>query len=402
MDLPQRNKLKYIALGGACAAVVVSLAVLRRRAATKKAISEETECSSKEQTKKALERPSPASRAPPKRQYGPPPAKARAAPTRPAAKSASSVVAVPFENFEDLGTWATGLKKRDSAELPRLLASTEKLLREQPEHKASLSCLKALVQMVGGNQEADRVSAVAVQAGAHQPELALEVLNALFKDRRQRGGFVADPAVVDFALDTLRNSIKGGVQRGTYQRACRLVDWLSLDSENRAELASRGGFETLLQVMETFHEDPGVLLEGCGTLHSIAAEPSLDAERAVQVAIGVLQNFAENPELQWRGLAALHGLPLPSTELRLPVAKLACEAAKRHPRCDTVTTVVEWSAKLLHKLAKDRTSDVRAWLRHPDQKPWLEAFKAAPLHCRGKVNREAEHWVNELCRVGAV
>jgi hypothetical protein len=130
-----------------------------------------------------------------------------------------------------------------------ILGWTERLLEEQPTHQALPNCLAALVQLVAGHREADRVSALAVKAGSSEPERALEVLNALFKDRKQRGGYVASSEVVDLALGVLRSSIQGTAERGAYQRACRLLDWLVLEPQNREMLASRGGLALLLQVM---------------------------------------------------------------------------------------------------------------------------------------------------------
>lgn len=403
MDSAHRHKWQYAALGGACA-LAVSLAYLHRRNSARKRGNPERQSLSKASETGVRVQASAPAHVPaslPARQSSAAAGKAKAAAGKAKAKAAATHRSedVTAKSLEDLEAWAAGLKKRDSQELPTLLVSMEKLLQEQPQHKALPSCLKALAQMVGGHQEGDRVSAVAVKAGANHPEKAFEVLNALFKDRRQRGGYVADSEVVAFALETLRKSIKGEVERGTYQRACRLVDWLSLDPENRASLAAQGGFETLLEVMQRFHDDPGVMLEGCGTLQSLAVEPFLDAEKAASVAISCLQTFPENPELQWRALAALHALALPATEAKLPIAKLAALAVTKHPRCDTTTTVVEWAAKLLHKFAKERDSQVRTWLKEPAQKPWLEELREAPLAARGKVNIEAEFWVKELCRL---
>lgn len=390
MDSLRQQKLQYLALGGACAAAAASLAYCRCCDEARKTEQRNAQASQGSSKAPAPQRPVTA----PKAALAKRPSQSPITP-----KAAQSRSCSP-KSFHELKDWAAGLKKRDSAELPVLLVSVEKLLQEEPDHEALQTCLKALCQMVAGHQEGERVSAIAVKAGARYPEQALEVLNALFKDRRQRGGFVADPEVVDFTLEILRSSLKGGVERGTYQRATRLLDWLVNDAENRTLIESRGGFETLLHVMEKFDDFPGVLLEGCGCLQHLAAEPSLDVDRAVAIAVSCLEKFSQNPELQWRAMAVLQMLPLPDTELRLHVAKLACAAAKSFPRCDTPTTVVEWTAKLLHKLAKDRNSDVLTWLKDPAQKPWLEWFKEVPhASARGKVNQDAEHWSRELCRL---
>jgi len=390
MEEQRRRKLQYIALGGTCAAVVVSLAIIRRRAA-KRADGFNEAQQKRELHKEVL---APATNEPP------PMAVAAVSKSR-IAKTENGKAAVPVpKSFDELDSWAASLKKNHVSELPTLLVSTERLLQEQPDHKAMPQCLKALTQLVGGHQEPDRVSALAVRAGEHLPEKAFDVLNALFKDRRQKCGHVADTTVVEFALATLRRSMEGGVERAIYQRACRLIDWLSLDAENRACLKSLGGFETLLQMMRRFHDDPGVLLEGCGALQSLAEEPSLDVAEAAEVAVSCLRTFPSNPELSWRALAVLHGLPLPAESPRLPMAELAATAATKHPRCDVPTTVVEWAAKLLHKLATERDSEVLNWLRDPVRRPFLQALQAAPhAAVRGSINKEAEQWALAVCRL---
>lgn len=270
---------------------------------------------------------------------------------------------------------------------------TERLLEEQPTHQALPNCLAALVQLVAGHREADRVSALAVKAGSSEPERALEVLNALFKDRKQRGGYVASSEVVDLALGVLRSSIQGTAERGAYQRACRLLDWLVLEPQNREMLASRGGLALLLQVMEKFQDDLGVLLEGCACLRSVASESSLDHGRATAVLISCLQKFIENGQLQWRALAALQAFPVPPKASAILIAKLACAAASQHPRFDSV---VEWIAKLHHRLASVSDSGVSAWLREPTRGPWVKKFEDMPRHIR-QPNNEAEVWASRLC-----
>lgn len=279
-------------------------------------------------------------------------------------------------------------------DLPILLEWTERLLLEQPTHQALPACLTALAQLVGSHREADRVSAVAVKAGAREPELALEVLNVLFKDRNKRGGYVADSGVVELALGVLQKSIGGAGTRGVYQRACRLLDFLALEPQNRAVLSSRGGLDVLLQVMMKFENDPGVSLEGCACLLSVAKEPRLDSQRAIAVSTACLQNFGENGQLQWRALAALHALPPPSKDLAIPIAELACAAVSKHPRFDSV---VEWTAKVLHRLASDKNTGVKDWLVGADRLPWLERFRDAPYSLRQPNNGQADIWVSKLC-----
>lgn len=384
MEEQQRRRLQYVALGGACAAVVVSLAMFRRRAAKQ----EDGDSKLQKEVRTSVNISSP------------PTAVAAVSKSTISTKNSSKAAAPVPKSFDELDSWAASLKKKQVSELPTLLVSTERLLQEQPNHKAMPQCLKALAQLVGGHQEPDRVSALAVRAGEHFPEKAFDVLNALFKDRRQKCGHVADTAVVEFALSTLRKSLEGGVERGTYQRACRLIDWLSLDPENRECLASLGGFETLLQLMRRFHDDPGVLLEGCGTLQHLAEEPFLDVAEAAEVAVSSLRSFPANPELSWRALAVLHGLPLAAESPRLPMAELAVTAATMHPRCDVPTTVIEWAAKLLHKLATERDSEVLTWLRDPVRRPFVQTLKEAPhAAVRGSVNKEAERWALAVCRL---
>eukprot|EP00419_Tripos_fusus_P011587 CAMPEP_0172665672 /NCGR_PEP_ID=MMETSP1074-20121228/7388_1 /TAXON_ID=2916 /ORGANISM="Ceratium fusus, Strain PA161109" /LENGTH=395 /DNA_ID=CAMNT_0013482013 /DNA_START=88 /DNA_END=1275 /DNA_ORIENTATION=+ len=392
MEEQRRRRLQYAALGGTCAAVLVSLAVIRRRAAKRndgdRKLQNEALTTPTAKVLTAVTKESQ-------------PMAVVAAPKSIVLKTQSSKASVPVpKSFDELDSWAASLKKKQVSELPTLLASTERLLKEQPDHKAMPQCLKTLAQLVGGHQELDRVSALAVRAGERFPEKAFDVLNALFKDRRQKCGHVADTAVVEFAVTTLRRSMEGGVERGIYQRACRLIDWLSLDPENRACLASLGGLDTLLQLMRRFHDDPGVLLEGCGSLQSLAEEPSLDVAEAAGVAVSCLRTFPENPELSWRALAVLHGLPLPAESPRLPMAELAVSAATKHPRCDVPTTVIEWAAKLLHKLATERDSEVLTWLRDPVHRPFLQSLQAAPhASVRGSINKEAERWALAVCRI---
>jgi len=281
--------------------------------------------------------------------------------------------------------------------LPVLLEWTEKLLREKAEHEALPACLKALANLVGGHLEADRVSAIAIQVGAQHPELALEVLNVLFKvskDRKPKGGFVADAGVVDLCLGVLKSSSQG--DRGVTQRACRLLDFIVLEQQNRPLVSSRGGLDILLQVMDKFEHDVGIVLEGCSCLRSVASEKGLDAKRATRVLMSCLRKFIENGQLQWRALAALHALPSIPHESAMPIAELACSAQSQHIRFDSV---VEFTAKLLHRLATDRNSGVKAWLCSADRQEWLKQFKEAPYNLRQPNNGQADIWASKLCTV---
>jgi len=384
MESLQNPTWKYIGLGSACVVAAASLAYLRQRSKDDCGYNESVVKEANGMAGEKLARnsahankSSPCTSSPVEQRSQKP--------------SAKPNIGVRWENVE---AWAAGLKKKNTADLPLLVEWTERILKEQPDHKALPLCLKALALIVGGHREVDRVSAICIQASTHCPEQALEVLNAVFKDGRQREGFMADLAVVDFALDVLKKSLVGEASRSSYQRACRLLDWLALEPANRPTIASRSGCQTLLEVMEKFHDDPGVLLEGCACLQHLAEEKSLDSERACSVILASSEKCRENGELQWRALAAMHALPVPRKEVRVSMVKVSCAAATQHPCFDAV---IEWTAKLLYKLAVS-DSAVLDEMRY--RKEWLEQFRTAPLHLR-KVNKQAEHWVSELCKLCA-
>lgn len=308
-------------------------------------------------------------------------------------------VAVTRENVE---AWAAGLKKHDAEQLLPVLDWAERLVTEKESDGALGACLVALAGLVEGHREAPRASALALAAAAREPLRSLEVVNSLFKDRRRRG-YVADAAVLDFALQMLQTGVAGGSERGVYQRACRLLHFLAVEQENAAGLRARGVLDIVVRAMEALKEDPGVLLEACGCLRCLAegdgevatvVAASLDVARATRAVLLCLM-FKENGELQWRALAALHTFPLPPRALHIQVAEAACAAVAQHPKFDAV---VEWAARLLHRLASSKDSEVRAWLRAPARAESLKCFRDAPKR-GGKSSKEAEQAVAALSRL---
>eukprot|EP00928_Gymnodinium_smaydae_P014469 TRINITY_DN15304_c0_g1_i1.p1 TRINITY_DN15304_c0_g1~~TRINITY_DN15304_c0_g1_i1.p1 ORF type:complete len:381 (+),score=55.86 TRINITY_DN15304_c0_g1_i1:45-1187(+) len=374
----QRPHWHAYVLGGTCVGVAATLFLLRRRAARKN-------CSALDTAKISV-----ASQSSKEKQQV---TSSAARNTEVAGDKLDPLKASESLTWDSLETWAAGLRKRDAACFLTVLEWTERLLDERPEHPALSACLGALSHVVVNQQEFSRVSAVAVKAGTREPEFALEVLNCLFKDRKQRGGLVADAAVVDFALTVLRLSLDGAAQRGVYQRAVRLLDWLALQPQNRIMLVDRGGLDILLQVMTKFVKDPGVLLEGSACIRSMAADQFLNVAKASDVLITCLHKFPDNGQLQWRALAALHALPMPSKPKPVLIAELACAATTRHPRFDSV---VEWSAKVLYRLATAQGSGVREWLKDPSRSDWVHKFKKLPRSVR-QPNKEVEIWVPKLC-----
>jgi len=295
--------------------------------------------------------------------------------------------------WDTLSNWSSSLRRKDAAELPTLLAWTERLLQEQPSHPALSSCLVGLQNLTSpGDEAADRVAVVAILASGRELDKSLDVLNLLFKDPKLRG-LSATKGVVEFALETLRTGMAGSVQRGAIQRTARLVNFLTENAGSRSLLIESGGASLILNAMEHFKSDPGVLVAGCSSIRSLVSEPSLDLGRAVDVNIACCRDHIAVGDIQWRALAALHGLPHWSeSDAATLVTDLACAAAERHPHFDTV---VEWVAKVLHRLVKSRTNGIRDRFKNPTRKAWLVKFRKESFHIR-KPNKEAEHWVNEL------
>jgi len=300
---------------------------------------------------------------------------------------------------ESLSGWLTSLQKKDADELPKVLEWTERLLKEKPKDEKTLGlCLNLMQYWVEGNKMCSQVSAMALKAKDFNPEKALEILVNLFKDRRLRG-HVADSSVISYAVSTIDDGIKGKSQRACYQRACRLMYFLAMEESNRAKIQKAGGLEKMLQLVEKVPDDHGVLLEACGFFKILVAEPRSFPEQKVlptyKAAISCLaEKHRENGELQWRALAVIHALPgTPPDEMR--VAEMAVAASKQHPGFDGV---VEWVAKVLHKLCKVKGSEVKTWLKSPACRSWLEEFRESPANIR-KQNKEADHWVAELWRL---
>lgn len=311
----------------------------------------------------------------------------------------TAIVDVDEVTWETLGNWAACLRKKDAKKLPTLLHWTQRLLEERPHDEALSRCLAALQMLYNpGHELVDRVAAVALRASALHIERSLELLNTLFKGRRDRGhrGPKVNVAMVELAMGTLQNGVNGSAERSVYHRAAQLLHFLAENSEGRTFIVARRGHTLMLSAMEKFADDPGVTLEVVCFVRCFTSSSSLDLRRTLIATISALHKYQEKGELQWRILAVLHELPeWDSSDAGLEVAKLAVAAANQHPRFDSV---VEWVAKLLCRLAKSKDSGVRNWLRLPTQIKWLETFRTFPHNLRVP-NNEAEQWVAELWRL---
>lgn len=391
MDSPQRSKWYFLA-GGAVAVAATVFLLKRHRSAQADVPSQGTNS-----TSAGISRP----------------------PTRSvtsggkagssAGKLASKSKEPKTVTLDTLQGWAAALRKGgDDSELPTLLDWIEKLLKPGAicPDKVLPACLAALARLVEGHKMPERVIPVALRASEKDREGGLEVLNALFKDRRHRG-YPANEEVVALAIKTVREGIDGAATRKVYQRACRLLYFVSACEENHQLLTSQNAPEVLLSAMEKFSDDAGVLLEGTSCLRCIAAKinSNSDMERALAVCLLCLSNHGENGELLWRALALIHALQLAVDGPKaISIAEAACGATTKHPQFDLI---VEWTARLLYQLTKgkDRSSkaatsasEVKAWVGDAARKEWLEKFKNLPLRLR-KVNKDADHWVAELCRL---
>jgi len=371
MEELQRHKWRLLALGGACAATAALVFLAKKR------------------NKRGVGSPQKAA-----------PKKASA--SKPIGSKASSA----SENLtrKSFPGWVAQLGKKESDELPTLLEWTDRLLDEKPQDAETLGvCLNLMQHLVLGNSTpaylcrskmASEVSEVALKAKTFAPERCLEILVNLFKDKHGRG-HVADSCVIDYALSTMKDAIKGTSSRPVYHRACRLLYFLSPEPSNRQKIVKAGGLDVVLQMMEKFQDDTGVLLESCHTLRLLVGEPSLDKARAFEAAMRCLaEKNSAVCELQMRALSVIHALPqLPGSEMK--VAKLAVAAAKKHPRQDGV---IEWVAKVLHMLCKVKNSEVKAWLKSDECRNWLETFWESPKAIK-KPNKELDFWVAELCQL---
>lgn len=377
MEALQRHKWRLIAIGGACAATATLVTVLLVR--------------KKKDSKAAPKKGSPTAKSKMGYKVPKPVSKGDAAAGSKNQKAASLT-------RESLPGWLATLQKKDADELPKVLEWTDRLLKEKPRDNKTLGlCLSLMQHWVEGNKMCSQVSAVALKAKDVDAEKALEILVNLFKDRRHRG-YEADSSVINHAVSIIDDGIKGKSPRACYQRACRLLYFLAMEANNRAKIRKASGLEKVLQLMEKVPDDHGVLLESCGFLKVLAGDKSFPENqvlRAYSAAIGCLAEVHRtNGELQWRALAVIHILPgMPPDEMK--VAELAVAAAKQHPGFDGV---VEWVAKLLHRFCKVKGSEVKTWLKSPACQAWLEEFRESPSNIK-KQNKEADHWVAELCRL---
>jgi len=383
MEALQRHKWKLLALGGACAATT-ALVLLTRK---KKDSQDKWKMRPDASKKSGSAAPKP---------VGYKVAK-KAAPKGDAATGSKDKKAASANvTRETLSGWVATLQKRDADELPKLVEWTDRLLKEKPrDEKTIAQCLNLIQYWVEGNKMSSEVSAIALKAKDIDPERALEILVNLFKDRRHRG-HVADASVIGHAISTIDEGIKGKASRACYQRACRLLFFLAMEDSNREKIKKAEGLEKVLQLMEKFPDDHGVLLEGCAFTKVLVEKPGSFPEAQVfKAALGCLaEKHRENGELQWRALAVINTLPgNPPDEMK--VAECAVAAAKKHPGFDGV---VEWVAKVLHKLCKVKGGTVKAWLKSPANRSWLEEFRESPGNIR-KQNKEADHWVAELWRL---
>eukprot|EP00746_Dinoflagellata_sp_MGD_P092166 gnl/MRDRNA2_/MRDRNA2_36482_c0_seq1.p1 gnl/MRDRNA2_/MRDRNA2_36482_c0~~gnl/MRDRNA2_/MRDRNA2_36482_c0_seq1.p1 ORF type:complete len:397 (-),score=84.05 gnl/MRDRNA2_/MRDRNA2_36482_c0_seq1:84-1190(-) len=365
MDGVQKHKWKLLALGGACTATAALVFLAHRR--------------SKRDANSA-------------RKASP---KQAGTSSRQTASKAASAARKEQITRKSVADWVANLGKKENDELPTLLEWTDKLLDEKPKDSETLErCLNLVQHFVLSNKMVSEASAVALKAKHFAPQTAVEILVNLFKDKKSRG-HIADSAVVDHVLATMKNGMKGTSSRPVYHRACRLLYFLSPTPSNRQKIVKAGGLDVLVQMMEKFSDDPGVLLECCHALRGLAAEPTLDAARAFNAVITCLsEKHRENGDLQMIALADIHALPLPpGTEMQ--VAELAVAAAKQHPCQDGV---IEFVAKVLHRLCKVEASEVKTWLRSEECSDWLEGFWESPRKVK-RQNKEVDFWVAELCQL---